>query len=197
MKQPDFESLVRTTAPAGEPVRLAEARSNLNVDHDGEDLLIKSMIAAARDYVERYVSHAMITQQWRATFRSIHIPTDYRLRLPVAPLQSVESVKYYDSAGTLQTVSTADYYVDTYSEPGCIEFSSLPSLQSRPNALQVNFTSGYGDDPKDVPEALRQAVHYLVVQLYEQRSPVVTGVMATQVPQTLRSILQQFKPVVL
>ncbi len=57
-------ALVLTTAPAAEPISLAEAKAHLRIDADDEDALLTALIAAARMFVERTLGVALITQSW-------------------------------------------------------------------------------------------------------------------------------------
>ena len=72
---------------------------------------------------------------------------------------------------------------------------SSTSVRSRPNSLEINFTAGYGDNGKTVPEELKRAVNYMVSHLYENRSPVVTGPVPMRVHDTIRAMLDPFKQI--
>jgi len=56
--------LKQTVAPALEPVSLTEAKLHLRIDTTAEDVLISSLIKAARQYCENYQRRAYITQTW-------------------------------------------------------------------------------------------------------------------------------------
>lgn len=47
-----------------------------------------------------------------------------------------------------------------------------PSCLYVPDAVQIHFTAGYGNNTTDVPDAIRQAVMQTVANLYETREPV-------------------------
>ena len=57
-------ALKLVTAPAAEPVTLAEIKEHLRVDSDLEDALISALITAARQWAETYQGRAYITQTW-------------------------------------------------------------------------------------------------------------------------------------
>ena len=53
------------TAPAAEPLSLADAKVFLRVEHDADDAIITSLIASARNHVEALTCCGLITQTWR------------------------------------------------------------------------------------------------------------------------------------
>lgn len=204
-----MSGLIQTVAPAGEPITLAEAKTWLRVDGTDDDVLIATLIEAARAYVETFTGRALITQQWELTldaFPNGDRYVDGRLReskissipgreiiLPRAPLASVQSVKYYDTAGTLQTFSSASYFTDTRAEPGRVvlnEDYDWPETQVRPNAIIVAYTVGYGT-PSQVPQVLRTALRFMVTHWFRNRSPVNIGNIVTQIPAAAEALLWQ------
>src|SRR5688500_5745800 len=56
--------LTQVTPPAIEPMALDDAKKYLRVDTADDDVLIKTLITAAREWVERYTGQALITQTW-------------------------------------------------------------------------------------------------------------------------------------
>ena len=57
-------ALVMTAAPSVEPISLAEAKAHLRIDASDEDALLTSLITAARMFVERTLSLALVTESW-------------------------------------------------------------------------------------------------------------------------------------
>ncbi len=51
-----------TSAPAVEPLTVAEAKAHLRVDHTSDDSYIESLIKAARVTCENFQNRAYITQ---------------------------------------------------------------------------------------------------------------------------------------
>src|SRR5690606_2147840 len=116
------------------------------------------------------------------------------LELRVCPVQSVESVKYYDTAGVQQTLDSSDYLVDIASEPGRIvpvPDTSWPETQRRPNAVEVAFTAGYGETLSDVPAAAKQAVLLLAGNWFANREPV--GSVGGEIAFTYRSLVNSLR----
>lgn len=135
------------TLPDTEPVSLVQAKLHLRVDTTADDLLISSLIVAARQYAEQVTWRALVTQTWTAVFDRFPAPrigasvsswtgpqwgvmpgpitmagidgkTGYEFYLPKPPLVTVDSLKYIDTDGVQQTLAADQYIVDSTSEPG-------------------------------------------------------------------------------
>jgi Phage gp6-like head-tail connector protein len=88
------------------------------------------------------------------------------------------------------------YIVDSVSEPARI-FPGIsnvgpsagfwPSVLYVPNAVQIHFTAGYGNDPADVPQNIISAILMLVNDMYENRTP--TKDAEEQLPKHVRQLL--------
>ena len=184
-------TLKQATAPASEPVTLAEAKLHLRVDFDDDDTLIAAQIASAREVVEAIARRALITQTWDLVLDAF--PGVYYIDLPLPPLQSVTSVKYVDEDGNEHTFSSTYYIVDTYREPGRLVLASNASWPS--NTLQetagvrVRFVAGYGDDGDDVPAKFKQAILLLIGHYYEHRESVSDERSLAILPQGVRELL--------
>jgi uncharacterized phiE125 gp8 family phage protein len=97
-------------------------------------------------------------------------PTD-GIVLPVSPVTAVTTVKYYDSAGVLQTVSASDYYYSLYEEPTVIRFKDTPPTVNdyKVEAVEVAFTAGYAN-ANAVPKKIRQAILVKMGDYYTVRN---------------------------
>jgi uncharacterized phiE125 gp8 family phage protein len=163
-------ALKLVAAPAVEPVDLAEVKSHLRIESADEDTLLEGLIKAAREYCEGYQNRAYITQTWELLLDGW---PDSPFAVPLPPLQSVTSIKWYDMAETESVFDAADYQVDVDSYRGRISLAygkSWPTLSLRPmNGVVVQFKAGYGDSADSVPEQIRLAVKVLIGHLYENR----------------------------
>lgn len=154
------------TAPAKEPVSMDLMKTFLRVDSPADELLLESMLKAAREKGEELARRAFITQTLEQIFDEW--PSEYEFTLWRPPLQSIVSVKYRDYYGVER--AWTDYVADTRSEPGEIRFRSLPSEQLlESGAIAVRFIAGYGDEASFVPERIKQAILMLAGHWYETR----------------------------
>ena len=163
------------TAPAAEPVTLAEAKSHTRVDISGDDTLITSLITVARNTCEGISNHRFVIQTWDIFLDAF--PGEDTLELPksLTPLVSVTHIKYYDENDSATTFSSDDYVVDIYSEPARIKLkdgSSWPSDTLRVmNGVEVRVVVGFGDESA-VPQEYKQAILLLIGHWYENREQV-------------------------
>lgn len=160
------------TAPAL-AMNLDEVKDHLRVTGDEENFLIQKYIKAAVDYVENYTGLRLMTQTW--DYFLDNFPTG-QIKMPYAPLQSITSIKYYDSDNAQQTLTvTTDYLVDTTSKPGRIEYvSSWPTTYAKNNAAEIRFVCGYTTRGL-IPEGIQTALFLLIAHYYENRNAVMVS----------------------
>lgn len=161
---------IQVTAPTEEPITLDMAKRHARITHDDEDQLIQSYIVAGRQAAEEYLGRGLLTQTWKLTLEEFA----EAIWLPMAaPLQSVTSVKYYDIAGVLQTLSPAVYLVDLVSRPGKIMRGvqqAWPGLQGGRLGGRVEIAYVVGWTAKDlIPERIKQGIRSYVGYLDSDR----------------------------
>jgi len=155
---------VETTAPTVEPLTPEEVRDVIKYADDAEDKRIRSLIKSVRLLCEHETDCALInrTITWTpSAFCSVMSPVgDSRARSQ--PMNSVTSIKYYDSTPTLQTVTASDYEVVTSGRIGKImiaDGASWPTgLDVRAEPIEILLVAGYGATSASVPEPLRVAM---------------------------------------
>ena len=188
-----YRSLKRTSAPAVEPVSLADAKAHCRVDSNTDDAYIASLITVAREWVEDYLDRSLVTQQY--VMRLDAFPPEIELpRPPMATSGTATAVTITyttgDNAGTA-TLSTAEYRVDRDATPGVIRTlygGSWPSHLMDQNSVTVTWWSGYGDSGTSVPMRARHAMLMLILHWYERRA-AVDAVSASEVPMGAKALL--------
>jgi uncharacterized phiE125 gp8 family phage protein len=193
------KSLVRVTDAATEPVTLAEASAFLRVDSTDDEALITTLIITARQMVEDFTGRALISQTWKlvqSEWPSGCSDQGRMMELERSPLISVETVKYYPASGAAQATLASDaYLVLTGPAPGIVYLKSdqdWPDIYDRPDAVEVNFTAGHANAAA-VPRPLYHAVLLLIAHLYELRGPVNVGNIVTEIPYTIKHLLESHR----
>lgn len=190
--------------PAIEPVTADELRAFLRTnDTDLPDSEAEAFITEARQLIEETYNMALITQSWLLAIdrwpsrgrepwwdgvRQAHINVlngAYGdLEIPKWPLQVVDNVTVYDESSNPTNVVVSDTFdVDTYRTPGRITLkqgATLPDASRANNAIEVKYTSGYGDLAADVPAPIRRAVMQLAAYLYSHRGDGCEAGMALE-----------------
>lgn len=138
-----------------------------------EDDLLTALIITAREYCEGLQNRAYITQIWQLWLDDW--PCGDYIRVPLPPLQDINSIKYYDTTNTEATMDEDDYFIDDKSEPGRVVLaygSTWPTTTLRPaNAVCVEFVAGYGDSAADIPAKVIQAIKLKAKTDYEYLTP--------------------------
>ena len=153
--------VVRVTAPSVEPLDLAEVKLQRRVSGTDDDVELSRLISGARQYAENYTGRSFITQTWDLFLDKF----ESKIEIPMPRLQSVTTVKYTDTDGNQQTLSSSLYTVNTNAEPGYIipaYNESWPDIRDVPDAVEIRYIAGYGDASTDVPEDLRHALLLMI-----------------------------------
>lgn len=186
--------LILTAGPAAEPISLDDAKLHARVDGESEDMLIASLILAARMHIERNLDLALIRQSW-----SLYIdtwPDALFVELPLGPLVSVDAVRLYSPTNSHVTLDPALFVVDAASRRPRFarhQGQSWPLPGRSVNGIEIAFTAGYGEAEDDVPMPIRQAIRMLVAHWYEAREPVLFGETADPVPATVAHLLKPYR----
>ena len=161
-------SLQLVTPPAGEPVSLAEAKLHLRVDGGEDDLLIGSLITAARQAAETITHRQFITARWKLVMDAF---AGQAVLIHKSPLISVVAVEYLDMAGLVQTMPPSHYTVDAASEPARLTpifGQTWPPTLPQIGAVSVTFDADYGP-ASAVPEGIKSWIKLRVGSLYAHR----------------------------
>lgn len=176
------------TAPAVEPLSLAEAKAFLRVEHNDDDDVIGALIASARIHVEAQTRQALITQSWRLVLDAW--PSDGRLKVLPAPLQALNAARVYDGGGEAAALDLQNFIVDTAGSQLAFAPWALAQPGRSAAGIELDVIVGYGDAASDVPEPLRQAVRLLVAHWYENRG--IAGSPGT-LPVTVAALIAPYR----
>lgn len=199
-----------SSAP-GEPISLALAKRQANIDHGDDDELISDVIIpAVRDRAERYLNRILVQRQVRVVFDDFQRWTaDSALVLPIAPVQSIVSVHYRDANDDTQELDASYFRLDRYNEP-CRLFPSRnytwPAITLGPAAVEVVLLAGYppADDPDggsptqflwgaNIPASIRHAMLMDVAHLYDHRASVADFSQLASVPLGYEHALHSYR----
>ncbi|NBW09768.1 MAG: hypothetical protein EBR82_17265 [Caulobacteraceae bacterium] len=150
---------IQQISGASAPLTAADLRSVCSIDasdtsFDGD---LTNLIAAANNRIEDMSGKAFGAQTWNLALDTF--PDS--IELPKGPVTAVAWIKYYDTTGTEQTLDASKYLVDLISNPARlvpVPGLSWPAAQTRPNAITVQFTSGYTTIPPKILQAIRTTV---------------------------------------
>ena len=182
--------LTETVAPTIEPVGLHEMKVHCRCEDTADhDTILGVMITAARQFVEKQYQLSLVQRTYRADLWDFYSV----IKLPLPPLSSITSIKYYntDSPQVLTTLDATAYRHDLgrsiiYRDTTV----TIPSVSWRHDAVQITFVSGYEpstDSPQNlagnVPEAIKSAIKLQAADLFENRE-TNTQLRMTELPTT-------------
>ena len=175
------------TPPAQEPVSLIEAKAHLRVDFSDDDLLITSLISAARQAAETLTGRQIVTARWKLILDCFPGPSlmgvpaglpfslpGHAVLLPKCPVQSVFAIQYLDMSSSTQIMPSTDYTVDIACEPARITpvFGKIwPICLPQIGAVAITFDAGFGAAAA-VPEGLKSWIKLREGSLYAHREEV-------------------------
>lgn len=166
---------------AAAPLMAADLRLHCSIAPDDTtyDSLLSSYIAAASALIEEMTGRAFGAQVWELALDAF----PDAITLPRGPVTAVSWVRYFDPAGTEETLASSEYIQDLISDPQRVVLMpdvSWPTTQVRANAVTVRFATGYAA----VPAPILQAIRATVANWFATREAVAlpAGVMAALAP---------------
>ncbi len=166
---------------------LLEAKLHLRVDFDEDDMMIASLITAARQAAETKTGRQFTTARWKQLLDCfpgpslMGVPAGQSFSLPghaillfKTPVQSVVSIDYLDMGSAQQVIPASTYTLDAACEPARITpvFGQIwPICLPQIGAVSVTFDAGYGIAAQ-VPEGIKSWIKLRVGSLYAHREEV-------------------------
>ena len=179
-------SLEPTTKRTKLAVYLGEAKEHLRITDDDSDHneRVNRLIVAATEQVEQILGAKLTPYTMQLTLdgfprddKNLDIPIDLR----VYPVNSITTFVYDDSTNTETSMTLGtDYWEDLNGRyPKLSPLTSWPSAYpGKPASVRVTMEAGYADHD-DVPEDIRQAILYLIKEMFDYGSEWVMGTHAT------------------
>ena len=160
--------------PVSSPVTVEDARLHLDLDDNYYDSQLDRLIEVARRRVEQDTRRSLITQTHVLSMDTF--PSNGIIELPTAPVQSVTSVTYVDTADATQTFSASKYSVDSSNTPSRLIVNAsedFPTVRGHYDDVKVTYVSGYGSTVASVDPVAKFAILMLISHLFN--SPSVTA----------------------
>jgi uncharacterized phiE125 gp8 family phage protein len=115
--------------------------------------------------------------------------------LPLAPVQSIQSIEYYDADNEVQQYDEASYILFADVDGAKIEIAetaTFPTVYDRPDAVTITFRAGYGDSASDIPKPIVRAIRLLVAHWFDNPTASTAGAMSTT-PHSIDALLAQYR----
>jgi uncharacterized phiE125 gp8 family phage protein len=153
---------IRATAPleAGAVLPDALVAQQLRRDSDDDSALVNSLRLTALHWIERHVAVSLQRRGWVVVLDGF----SDRVRLPVAPVTTVDAVRYLDPSGTEIEAVGLWRLTDGVLVP--MPGQAWPVTLAGPGAVRIEFTAGYVDAGTEVPN-LTAAALMMIQHLYD------------------------------
>lgn len=130
-------------------VTLTQVKKALKIDYTTDDSEILRLIDAVTAWIESYTGISVSLKK-----KTMYLEYWTRTMFEEFPYSSVDSVTYTAPDGTVTTMPSSDYFVDKTKPPRYfINFSEYPSIKEN-TFIEINYTVGYADTPKDIEQAI-------------------------------------------
>jgi uncharacterized phiE125 gp8 family phage protein len=179
--------------PAAEPLTLDQAKAHLKVTWPEEDSTIGDYLTAARAYIEDAYGIRLVRQKVEVQFQNFPLLAD-RMKLPIAPVQSVDYFRYFDVqlVQRVMVVGT-DLHVRLNKRPPelILPYGKvwppvvLDTADPIRIGLAVGFVNGHSPETLPVPPAALSAMRLLLTHQYENRAAVTLGTLEKTDPLAL------------
>lgn len=179
------------TAPAVEPLSVADAKTFLRVEHGDDDAIIAALVAAARHHVEALTRSGLITQTWRLVLD--RWPGNGRVTPRLNPLRALAAARIYNESGVTSAIDVAGFVIDRAAGVIAAPGWSLPVPGRSVAGIELDIEIGFGDAAADVPPTLLQAIRMLVGHWYENRGLIAIGQSVAMMPASVNAMISSHR----
>jgi len=160
------------TGPTSEPVTIASLQANEYLkgvdltDTETAAFFTTDIIPSARQIAEEYMNRKLFTQTWNLTLDA----PEGHVFFPFGQLQSISSVKIYNSSNVAVTESSSRYAIKT-GDDGQLWINSGSSWATTPrsyNAFVIQFVCGWAS-VASIPRDIINGIMSLCAFLYYNR----------------------------
>jgi uncharacterized phiE125 gp8 family phage protein len=156
------------TGPTFEPVTVAQARKQVELAESdrAHDEQLELLIQAAREQLEADADIVL----GQKTIKVYDDDFDTAISLQLKPIQSITSIKYYDTSNNQQTLPTTYYDFDQARRRIELKYMQAwpAAIYSRYDAVEITYVCGYTSQAL-VPALAKQACLLLVGNYFEGR----------------------------
>lgn len=171
-------------------ITLIELKAHLNVTHALDDTILDIYRIAAEKKVEEDTRRAI--NQRTETYIIDGFPNEFTL--PVAPVQSITTLKHNDADDVEQTlVEGTDFLFDNRELKGILRpvyGTTWPTTTMEIKSVTVVYVAGYTAGSE--PEPLKLAALMIAASLYDQREDHVIGVSVVPVPVSAKFMMSGY-----
>jgi len=160
-------SLQLITAQTDWAVELPEVKKHCQIDDTGSDEYLSEMIISVQDQIKGEYDLYPSEETYDVLLDEFPL----EILLWMSPVSSITSVKYTDSAGATQTVTSTNYATDLFSKPVRIKPISgytWPDTRDSINAVQVRVVTGYAS-PAVIPGDIKSAIYLIIKDRFDNR----------------------------
>lgn len=179
----------QTSSPSISPLTVDMLKAHMRImGGDGShDTILNAHLRAAITYFERATNRTFFYRSLRWLLDDFQ-PVFY---LPLSPSDEVDSIKYLDTDGVMQTLDPAQYQVELEGMPTRIApapGTAWPAVTKMYGAVVIEYWAGESLIPADVQTAI-----YMLAANYYENAEASTAQALQPVPFAVASIIDLYR----
>jgi len=174
-------------------VDLTLAKQHSRIESGHEDALLEHYLAAAVAAVEKASGKFLSVKPFSQRLAGFPRRSPFTVRLFFGPVRTVDEIAF-DPAGGGAEEMLGDFRLVEGPQPALLPAygATWPDVLPGPGTVRISGTAGFADG--EAPE-LDQAVLALFEHFNFNRSAVVTGTIATELPIGVKALIAPHRPV--
>lgn len=172
-------------------VTTAAAKLHLKISYSADDALIDICCSMAQAYIEAETGCWLGEQTWDCFLDTF--PASDTIKICKRPIKTISSLKYLDTTGVEQTLSSSLYTVAKGIDTRLVlkTYQTWPSIDTVPQAVKIRAVGGYklsadlSLGESELPKDLYKAMFLLLTHYYEHRGLIYTGLQLREMPEEL------------